>query len=71
MQNAPADVLREEVGVESDHGQQRLADRAQPVAAVVDEVDPARYLEALTEVVDHVTLGLSSRWSVRGETTVA
>ncbi|MFC7941539.1 hypothetical protein ACFU2J_35640, partial [Streptomyces sp. NPDC057387] len=27
--------------------------------------------EVLTEVVDHVTFGLSGRWSVRGETTVA
>ncbi|WBO61640.1 hypothetical protein [Streptomyces camelliae] len=28
-------------------------------------------LEVLTEVVDHVTVGLSARWSARGESSVA
>ncbi len=37
----PADVLGEDAGVQHHDGQQGAADRAEPVAAVDDEVDPA------------------------------
>ncbi len=40
----PAEVLGEDVGVQHHDGQQRAADRAEPVAAVDDEVDPAAVL---------------------------
>ncbi|MFJ3213718.1 transposase family protein, partial [Streptomyces flaveolus] len=35
------------------------------------DITHARHLEVLTEVVDQVTVGLSARWSRRGETSVA
>ncbi|MGW3177538.1 hypothetical protein, partial [Streptomyces sp. NPDC001153] len=41
-----------------------------PVGAAKVSTDRP-HLEVLTEVVDHVTAGLSARWSGRGETSVA
>ncbi len=40
----PAEVLGEDVGVQHHDGQQGAADRAEPVAAVDDQVDPAAVL---------------------------
>ncbi|MDQ0935283.1 hypothetical protein QFZ49_005255 [Streptomyces turgidiscabies] len=48
---APAHVLRQDVRVQRDDRQQRAADRADPEAAVDDEVDPAA-VERRDELVD-------------------
>lgn len=47
----PAEVLGEDVGVQHHDGQQGATDRAQPVAAVDDEVDPAP-VEGRDQLVD-------------------